>query len=437
MEESMEENISELKEQIYFARTKEYFEEVERSYYSRNYKSAVVMLYSVVIADLLYKLEELKDYYSDKTAEKILDEINVIRTNNPKSSEWENQLIDKIRKNTQILEPYVIVNIEHLKDIRNFSAHRSLNQDNELINPSKEKTMGFIKDMLIGIFIRPSLFIKKITDNILEDISSKKEDFLQDNSKFEEYICKKYFTRMNENMIISVFKDFWKLTFKLENEECNENRDINLEFLLIVVRKYKLNILEDIGKNSEKYNNISENSEVGVFIVKFLYYNPEIYFKLNDQNKILINLVINKKIEYKLLAYYTYKNFEEQLNDVSLPCFKKDDFKEMFEKKIMDSGFNVLLIDKYIYFFSQSINFDSADYNFDKFIKNYIGMMKFSQIENLLESINNNNQLYNRGRALNDNNLIIKEAKIDWKKIDFEKYPKFKFDDTWINDLPF
>lgn len=83
----MERNISELKEQIYFQRTKEYFEEVERSFYNENYRSAIVMLYSVVIADLLFKLEELKDYYLDPIAEGILEDINRMRESNPKNSE--------------------------------------------------------------------------------------------------------------------------------------------------------------------------------------------------------------------------------------------------------------------------------------------------------------------------------------------------------------
>ena len=226
----MEQNISELKEQIYFPRTKEYFEEVERSFYSENYRSAIVMLYSVVIADLLFKLEELKDYYLDSVAEEILKEIDQIRESNPKSSEWENKLIDRIKDKTNIIEPYVLANIEDLKNVRNFSAHPSLNQNNELIRPSREKTLGLIKEMLIGIFIRPPLFIKKITNNLLDDISSKKEDFLEDKEKFKRYIEKKYFERIPQNMIISIFRDFWKITFKLDNEDCNINRKINLEF---------------------------------------------------------------------------------------------------------------------------------------------------------------------------------------------------------------
>ena len=231
----MEQNISELKEQIYFPRTKEYFEEVERSFYNENYRSAIVMLYSVVIADLLFKLEELKDYYLDSIAEGILEDINRMRENNPKTSEWENKLIENIKDKTNIIEPYVLTNIEDLKNVRNFSAHPSLNQNNELIRPSREKTLGLIKEMLIGIFIRPPLFIKKITNNLLEDISSKKEDFLEDSEKFKKYIEKKYFERIPENMIISIFKDFWKLTFKLDNEDCNDNRKINLELLMLIL----------------------------------------------------------------------------------------------------------------------------------------------------------------------------------------------------------
>ena len=261
----MEQNISELKEQIYFPRTKEYFEEVERSFYSENYRSAIVMLYSVVIADLLFKLEELKDYYLDSVAEEILKEIDQIRESNPKSSEWENKLIDRIKDKTNIIEPYVLANIEDLKNVRNFSAHPSLNQNNELIRPSREKTLGLIKEMLIGIFIRPPLFIKKITNNLLDDISSKKEDFLEDKEKFKRYIEKKYFERIPQNMIISIFRDFWKITFKLDNEDCNINRKINLEFLILTMREYKLKILEDIQKEKDKYNNISDNEEIAIY----------------------------------------------------------------------------------------------------------------------------------------------------------------------------
>lgn len=435
----METNITELKEQIYFQKTREYFEEIEKSFYSESYRSAVVMLYSVVIADLLYKLEELKDYYSDTVAENIINEVNSIRKANPKSSEWENKLIERISKETSIIEPYILVNIEHLKEIRNFSAHPSLDQNNELIKPSREKTMGLIKDMLIGIFIRPPLFIKKITTNILEDISNKKEDFLLDNSKFKKYIRKKYFDKIPDNMIVNVFKDFWKLTFKTENEDCNQNRDINLGFLLITMQDYKLKILENIRKDKQKYNNISDNSNIVIYLVEFIYYYPEVYIQLSDENKIIIDVATNNQKDYKLLIYYAYKNLEEQLKELSVENFNNLHNKELFEKKVEEDGEMSLIIDKYMKFFADSYSYNEADDRFNRFIRPYISKMDLMQVKKLIEIINTNNQIYGRGRAESDNNDIIKRANIDWQNINLYDYEKFEYDYRLLikDELPF
>ena len=59
-------------ENIYFPKTREYFKEVISSYSNGNYRSAIVMLYSVVICDMLFKLKELKDMYNDTVASSLL-----------------------------------------------------------------------------------------------------------------------------------------------------------------------------------------------------------------------------------------------------------------------------------------------------------------------------------------------------------------------------
>ncbi len=58
-------------------RTREYFQEVLNSYTSSNYRSAVVMLWTVVICDLIYKLQDLRDIYNDTIAQSILDHIAI------------------------------------------------------------------------------------------------------------------------------------------------------------------------------------------------------------------------------------------------------------------------------------------------------------------------------------------------------------------------
>ena len=59
-------------ESIYNPKTREYFREVLQSRISANYRSATVMLWTVVVCDLLYKLQELRDLHNDTIATRIL-----------------------------------------------------------------------------------------------------------------------------------------------------------------------------------------------------------------------------------------------------------------------------------------------------------------------------------------------------------------------------
>lgn len=59
-------------ENIYFPQIRGYFKEIVSSYDNGNYRSAMVMLYSTIVCDLLLKLKELNEVYSDKKAEEIL-----------------------------------------------------------------------------------------------------------------------------------------------------------------------------------------------------------------------------------------------------------------------------------------------------------------------------------------------------------------------------
>lgn len=74
-------------EEIYFKKTREYFKEVVSSYSNENYRSAIVMLYSISICDILFKLQELKDMYNDSMAAKILKKVEDLRNNQNKRLE--------------------------------------------------------------------------------------------------------------------------------------------------------------------------------------------------------------------------------------------------------------------------------------------------------------------------------------------------------------
>jgi len=75
----MDFSIESAAERIQNSKTKECFKEVVSSYTMENYRSAVVMLYSVVIADLIYKMQDLGDLYNDEKADNILTEIKTMQ----------------------------------------------------------------------------------------------------------------------------------------------------------------------------------------------------------------------------------------------------------------------------------------------------------------------------------------------------------------------
>lgn len=68
-------NIDALLGKIQDPRSREYMDEVLSCYYSKNHRSAIVMLYSVVICDLIFKLQRMVDIYNDDVSIRILGEI--------------------------------------------------------------------------------------------------------------------------------------------------------------------------------------------------------------------------------------------------------------------------------------------------------------------------------------------------------------------------
>src|SRR5699024_9410957 len=110
-------------EHIYHAQTREYFEEVLSSYQNGNYRSAVVMLYSVVICDHIYKLQELINVYSDSDAESIHEEVKREQEESTIKSQWEVTLIKKVKENTNIFSQEDMINIDYLREQRHLAAH--------------------------------------------------------------------------------------------------------------------------------------------------------------------------------------------------------------------------------------------------------------------------------------------------------------------------
>lgn len=81
--------------------------------------------------------------------------------------------------------------------------------------------------------------------------------------------------------------------------------------------------------------------------------------------------------------------------------------------------------------FSKSSDFNSADSRFSKYIEPILDKITKPQLDKLMNAINENDQIYWRGRSKSDNTKIVKLVfkRFSLDKEYFEKYDEFKYDE--------
>lgn len=420
-------------DRIYFKKTRDYFREVLSDYSNGNYRSAVVMLYSVTICDLLLKLQELNEVYNDGIASSILKDVNKERINpsGKSKSSWEKQLIDRIYNETKMLDLQAYTEINHLYDHRNFSAHPALNENYELIIPSRDITIAHITSILNNVLIKPPVFAKNIVSFLSDDIAAKKDIYWGEKEKFKEYLHNKSFVKMTDAMKVNVFKAFWKFCFcKPDNPQCMENIRVNLYVLEMIMDDYQ-GILDYID-NDEVFKSIANNRECCYYFSLFVSMYPYLYEHLSNEIKLCI---VPSEEDHDLRAFAWYKASDKKehiQNLINDEVFNLEDEKviEYLGKSYREEGLACLYVDYCIAAYAKSWSFNTADFRFAKLIYPNLELFDKEQFIRLIEACDSNDQLYNRWGAMNANNSIVKAAKdVLGDDYDYAQYKNFKFNE--------
>lgn len=422
--------------EIYFAKTKEYFNEVLSSYSNGNYRSAVVMLYSTVICDILLKLKELKDMYNDSTAIKILEEIESTQKESASKSLWEKELLEKVRNKTNLIDSKVFSDLSHLYDDRCFSAHPAVNEDFELYTPNQETVIAHIKNVLNGVLIKPPIFIKNVIGMLTDDLKEKFDIYVNNREDLAIYLNNKYYQHMNDSMKLKVFKAFWKFCFiETEDENCKEYRLINRVALNILVEPIKANVKKEIEDNTNNYV-VANDVECLLQLIAFLSLEPSLYHMLGKDVKLSIDKLIENDGTAKWGAWFKFKNLNEHLAFLksSILNIELSHLRYVY-KHYCSHGKKEEIISYYIDLFSFSCNYDMADRRYACCIKPFIKDFNKTAIEKLVRVINENNQIYDRWASNSANTEIVKIKKeIFLDNFDFSQYPNFKFDESVLKE---
>ena len=424
-------------EKIYFPKSKEYFNEVLSSFNVSNYRSAVVMLYSVALCDLLFKLQELRDMYGDRKADEIINSLSTGSSefNYSEDPKWEKILVEKLRKETKILDNQTYMNLCHLRDDRHLSAHPALNANYELIKPNKETTAAHIVNIYSDILVKSPLFIKDVIDFLTVDLASKSDLYGAHNiGDLQDYLINRYFKNMPDHLLQGTIKAFWKMCFKLKDDpECIKNIIINRRALQTMYH-YKTDFfLQTLEENSNFFTFINSDPH-RTHLYSFLSYCPKSYDYFNKDVKLPIQIESATNPDRRLISWFMKPNKIEHIVEL----IEDDDFLRMPLGRIHINHFiNVYEIEglqEYLYtflicHFGASPAFDDANKRYSSFIYPYLEKFSANQFILLIDKVDNNDQIHDRRSSFTTNTeIVIYAQKVLGNDFDFSRYPRFKFE---------
>jgi hypothetical protein len=425
-------SLENLSEKIHYGKTKDYFQEVLSSYHNGNYRSAVVMLWSVAVCDIVYKLQYLVDLYQDQVAQSILDELTKLQKKDPKSSSWEVKLIEDTHAKTNLLDNSEYENLGYLQKQRHLSAHPILDSDRQLHTPNKETVRALIRNTLEDLLIKPPFYTKKIIDELLENIAEA-APALNTRQKVKKYLESRYLSKLKPEVELSIYRSLWKLVFKVEDENCIKNRDINVQTLEVIGNRNIGSILTKIKGEKDYYSNVSSIPLTLDYLVIYLSKNSKIYDLLNEDAKLKIQHNVKTTNTSKICGWFVKENLQVHYEDI-LSLIQNDsnfNFTEV-ELKLL---FEICDTEEWQHLFCRILSsyycastwYHVADSRFQEAISPYLEFFDKEAIVFLIEQIEQNNQVYRRGKAKEEHKEIKKKLfQLHGQEFDLNPYPNFK-----------
>lgn len=399
--------------------SKDYFQEILQCYYGKNYRAAVVLLYSFVIYDLFCKLKTMASE-GDTTAKSKMKEISKMIENDIKYSEVENTIIDFFKDNFNTYFRKFIENIQYLKACRNKCAHLNIDSDS-LYTPKDYQVKMLICSMFDNVLSVKASFIMDLFPKVQTEIENyTAKIWLYDDYVLEDYIIKeisnKYLNRMTEASLLKSYKTFTKLLFVSEDNNCKEYIEGLYAFTYsmtnYIITKGYSKIFEDSNVKSKfskiEVDSLKNNKNRRIALTLLMinypkimsiveYENSKIFTYISEcvlSNPLKINQYKNFYPREEKTLYEFFKNF----TGVQQPAYIYHLYNELKECE----DFN---LEEYLKIMIESIpkfnGFDSADRFMDFFLE-HIKEISVSAINEIMQVYKKNKQCCNRGRHSTD-----------------------------------
>jgi hypothetical protein len=415
---------------IFDTRTKEYFSEVLSCYTAGNYRSAVVMLWSVAVCDLLFKLQNLVDLYGDAKASAILHKIGKMQQDSERSPVWEIKLVESVAAQTQLLDIAERENLLHLQRQRHLAAHPVITANFQLHRPNRDTTRALIRNTLDGLLTKAPILSKQIINELVEDLAQASA-ILIDDKKLKAYLESKYFARFNPEVEKAVFRALWKFVFKLTNEPCERNRAINYSALHLLFSRNPGQFRALVESDKDYFSAIANSGAPIVWLVHFLSREATLYDLLADHAKTAIQHTAESNTSARCLAWFTSYTLSEHATKLGewivgpdYPNIDRSTWDAIGE--ISDSAEwakQIIRLSNKYYMASQ--NYDDADTRFDQAICPKLTCYELDDCIDLIEGIEGNSQTFDRRRARSDHGKILARVLELDPSFDSKAFPNF------------
>jgi hypothetical protein len=433
---SKEFSIERAADEIYNLKTKEYFKEVIQSYINGNYRSAIVMLWTVIVCDLVFKLTDLRDAYSDSKARSVLEDIKSTQTKSPHSSEWELELLNMVDERLHMFTASEKMNLAQIQKIRHLSAHPIIHEDS-LYSPTKDQARSSIRNALECLLLKPPLYSREIIDRFFEDIEGKFERGMftaTGKTDLFKYINTAYLTGMSEYVYKKLFETAWKFCFKTKNDDTEKNKPINLLLLEILYDHNKILCDENIRERVDFYKDINIDWSLENF-VDFVAKRPEIFSILPQALKFTVSGSVNRDFHLFMKSFFVSEDLTSHIQKireiyVSRVLLEHHKFgsscsvlaKICEDRNCLDT-YNQLVCELYI----NSHCYDNADLTFHHGVSPNLNSFSKDLVKNIIDACFINSQIMYRSGFYSSMEVILKQA----RKLQLIPYVKNKVEENY------
>lgn len=389
------------------------------------------MLWSVVVTDILFKLDQLATAYGDATAQAILTEIGDIRKNNPKSPEWEAELVNKVASRTDLLDHAEHSFLQSLQAHRHLSAHPVMTGVDALFSPNKETARAHVRNVLEGVLTKPPIMSRKVFDTFIEDVEQVAR-LSPGPDGLKKFLEAKYFRHFSSATFAYILKSIWRVTFKSTDPRAETNRTVNAQALGVIFANRKAELTDLIKAERDWFSDVSFYDSHLAVMTQFFRDHPQVFPVLNDALKTPIQNYAALSLDHFATCWFVSPTPDAHIDEVLRQIetgegLRADVFKSLCTSlSTTDALGKALNIGIRLY--CKSGSFDTADSRFNEMIRPCLASYDRGHVVAFLEGCENcyNGQATGRWRAARDHREIKSIIDSKYPDIAVDRYPEFR-----------